>query len=101
MTTIIRTIDLNVGDKISFHGALFEISSVRHISCLYRDDMGPDKTTIANGVWLSGNEVPGYFGKNATGRFREITGRRWNAWTTNTPRLRGVNRLSIEKCSLN
>lgn len=89
MTTSIRTIDLKVGDKISFYGALFEISSVRHISQPYRDDMGPEKTTIANGVWLSGNEIPGYFGKNATGRFRETTGQRWNAWTTNTYRAQG------------
>lgn len=70
METIIRTIDLKVGDKISFYGALFEISSVRHISWPDRDDMGPEKTTIANGVWQSGNEVPGYFGKNRDWTFQ-------------------------------
>ncbi|QLJ61188.1 hypothetical protein HP475_15240 [Serratia marcescens] len=70
MTTSIRTIDLKVGDKISFYGALFEISSVRHISQPYRDDMGPEKTTIANGVWLSGNEISGYFGKKRDWTFQ-------------------------------
>tara|TARA_R110000868_G_scaffold2590_4_gene18610 strand:- start:120 stop:371 length:252 start_codon:yes stop_codon:yes gene_type:complete len=67
--TIART-SLAVGHIVHFHGARFEITSTKLLpDCSFGID-SDDLIIVANGQWIDGQEVAGYFGKGADWTFQ-------------------------------
>ena len=72
-TVIVNIMDLEIGHIVHFHGARFEITKktvVKNRSM--HEEFNADRDTImcANGVWLDGAKVNGYFGPNKDWNFQ-------------------------------
>lgn len=68
--------ELNVGDKVAAHGAVFEIISTGAglvtCDCEQYDPnyVGVCSVAVPVGRWLSGETVPGYFGPGKDWKFQ-------------------------------
>jgi hypothetical protein len=67
--TIART-SLAVGHIVHFHGARFEITSTKLLSDRSFGINSDDQVIVANGKWIDGQEVAGYFGKGTDWTFQ-------------------------------
>lgn len=86
-TQQVNILALNIGDIVRFHGARFVITSTKLLP------QGADHiaqygvisdTMCANGKWLDGAEVTGYFGRDKDWGFQG------NSHATHTVEVRGA-----------
>lgn len=64
MAQLTNILDLEVGDIVDFYSAKFEIISTKIV--MYDGD----QVMVAHAKWLSGNEVPFYFGPDKDWTFQ-------------------------------
>lgn len=72
-TKQVNIMDLVVGNIVHFHGARFEVTATKIVEHRSMHDVfNADRDTmmVANGKWLDGAKVNGYFGPNKDWNFQ-------------------------------